>query len=183
MRKRIHSAAFAICLVTGAFGTQAYGADSSSSHSPTGETSIQREVRHELATLSRYTVFDNITYRVDGTQVTLGGQVTQPVLKDDAENAVKGIAGVTNVNDQIEVLPLSPMDQGIRRAVFRAIYDDPDLNRYALAPSIHIIVKNGRVTLEGSVANEMDRDIANIRTNSVSGVFAVTNNLRINTNL
>jgi hyperosmotically inducible protein len=115
--------------------------------------------------------------------VTLGGQVTQPVLKDDAENAVKGIAGVTNVNDQIEVLPLSPMDQGIRRAVFRAIYDDPDLNRYALAPSIHIIVKNGRVTLEGSVANEMDRDIANIRTNSVSGVFAVTNNLRINTNL
>jgi hyperosmotically inducible periplasmic protein len=180
MSKRAHSAAFAICLVAGAFGTQVHGADKTAAKS---ETNIQREVRHELATLSRYTIFDNIAYRVDGTQVTLLGQVVQPALKDDAEKAVKGIEGVTNVNDQIEVLPLSPNDEGIRRALFRAIYDDSDLNRYQLAPSIHIIVKNGRVTLEGAVINEMDKDIANIRANSVSGVFAVTNNLQINTGI
>src|ERR1700691_4345323 len=138
MRKRVHSATFAICLVAWVFGTQAQGADNIPS------TAILREVRHELVTLSRYTVFDNIAYRVDGTQVTLMGQVTQPVLKDDAGNAIKGIEGVTKVDNQIEVLPLSPMDDGVRKAVFRAIYGDPDLGRYGLqaVPSIHIIVKN-----------------------------------------
>ena len=182
MRKRIHSAAFAICLVAGVFGTQAYGADSGSKAAAAGPASaIQREVRHELVTLSRYSVFDNIAYRVDGTQVTLLGQVTQPVLKQDAENAVKGIEGVTQVNNEIEVLPLSPMDDGVRRAVFRAIYGDVDLGRYALqaVPSIHIIVKNGNVTLEGAVMNEMDKDVANIRANGVSGVFSVSNHLRV----
>lgn len=148
-----------------------------------GETAIQREVRHELATLARYTVFDNIAYRVDGTRVTLLGQVTQPVVKDDAGKAVKGIEGVTQVNNQIEVLPLSPMDEQIRRAVFRAIYDSEELNRYQAVPSIHIIVKNGDVTLVGSVSNEMDKDIANIRANQVPGVFHVTNNLQTNANL
>jgi hyperosmotically inducible protein len=151
---------------------------------PQGQgTTIQREVRHELATLARYTVFDNIAYRVNGTQVTLMGQVTQPAVKEDADKAVKGIEGVTQVNDQIEVLPLSPMDDQIRRAVFRAIYNSEELNRYQTAPSIHIIVKNGDVTLAGAVSNEMDRDVANIRANQVPGVFHVTNNLQINANL
>jgi hyperosmotically inducible protein len=184
MRKRAHSATFAICLITGVFGTQAHGADNSSAKAAPG-TAILREVRHELVTLSRYTVFDNIAYRVDGTQVTLMGQVTQPVLKDDAGNAVKGIEGVTKVDNQIEVLPLSPMDDGARRAVFRAIYGDPDLGRYGLqaVPSIHIIVKNGNVTLEGAVMNEMDKDLANIRANGVGGVFSVTNHLRIDSKI
>jgi hyperosmotically inducible protein len=146
---------------------------------------IQREVRHELMTLPRYGVFDLITYRVEGSQVTLSGQVTQPFIKDDAEKAVKGIEGVTKVNDQIEVLPLSPMDDGIRRAVFRAIYADPALTRYSFqsVATIHILVKNGNVTLEGAVATPMDKEIAGIRANSVPGIFAVANNLRVDGNI
>jgi hyperosmotically inducible protein len=165
-----------------AFAGQAFGADSNATKS---QTRIQREVRHELVTLSRYGVFDNIGYRVDGTQVTLVGQVTQPVLKDDAGSAVKGIEGVTQVNNNIEVLPLSPMDDGIRRAVYRAIYGDSSLSRYAFqaVPSIHIIVKNGDVTLEGAVANDFDKNLANTRANTVGGVFAVTNHLQVDSNL
>jgi hyperosmotically inducible periplasmic protein len=142
-------------------------------------------VRHELLSLSRYSVFDNIEYRVDGTKVTLVGQVVMPVLKDDAGNAIKGIEGVTAVDNQIEVLPLSPMDDGIRRAVFRAIYGDPGLSRYALqaVPSIHIIVHNGSITLTGAVATDMDKNVAGIRANAVPGTFAVTNNLQVDKNL
>lgn len=176
--KRVISSIAGVCMLA---APMAFGADSGTPKR--NESSIQREVRHELATLSRYTVFDNIAYRVDGSRVILTGQVTQPVLKDDAGSAVKGIEGVTGVNNQIEVLPLSPMDAQIRRAVFRAIYGNEELNRYQLAPSIHIIVKNGDVTLEGAVINEMDKDIANIQVNQVPGVFHVTNNLQIDTNL
>jgi len=183
MKKLEISAAFAVCLLTATMALTAYGADSSTSKGV--ESRIQREVRHELVTLSRYSVFDNIAYRVDGTQVKLVGQVVLPVLKDDAEKAVKGIEGVTKVDNQIEVLPVSPMDDGTRRAVFRAIYGDPNLSRYGLQaiPSIHIIVKNGNVTLEGAVMNEMDKEIANLRANEVGGVFAVTNHLRVDSNL
>jgi hyperosmotically inducible protein len=178
MKQRVISKIAGLCILV---APAVFGADNKTPQK--SESNVQREVRHELATLSRYTVFDSIRYRVDGTQVTLMGQVTQPVLKDDADSAVKGIEGVTGVNDQIEVLPLSPMDGQIRRAVFRAIYDKEELNRYQLAPSIHIIVKNGDVTLEGAVLNEMDKDIANIQANQVPGVFHVTNNLQIDTNL
>jgi hyperosmotically inducible protein len=161
----------------GSFAAAAYGA--------VATDAIQREVRHELVMLPRYGVFDFITYRVDGTQVTLSGQVTQPYIKDDAEKAVKGIEGVTKVNDQIEVLPLSPMDDGIRRAVFRAIYADPAMTRYSFysVATIHIIVKNGNVTLEGAVASAMDKEIAGIRANSIPGIFAVVNNLRVDGNI
>jgi len=161
------------------------GAFAATSGTVVKEDRIQREVRHELVTLSRYGVFDNISYRVDGTEVTLMGQVVEPVLKDDAASAVKGIEGVTRVNNQIEVLPVSPMDWGIRRAVYRAIYGDPGLSRYAFqaVPSIHIIVKNGHVTLEGAVANQMDSSLANIRANSVPGVFSVDNHLRLDAQL
>lgn len=183
MRKLATSVAFALSLLTASFTLPAHGADSDSKRSSKApESRIQREVRHELVTLSRYGVFDSIAYRVDGTRVTLMGQVVLPVLKDDAEKAVKGIEGVTAVNNQIEVLPVSPMDNGIRRAVFQAIYGDPSLrDRYGFqaVPSIHIIVKNGNVTLEGVVANEMDKNIVNLRANTVGGVFSVTNNLRL----
>jgi osmotically-inducible protein OsmY len=187
MRKLPASVAFALSLLTASFTLlPAQGADSDRKSSPKAESRIQREVRHELVTLSRYSVFDNLAYRVDGTRVTLLGQVVLPVLKDDAGNAVKRIEGVTQVDNQIEVLPLSPMDNGIRRAVFQAIYGDPDLrDRYGLQalPSIHIIVKNGNVTLEGAVANEMDKNIANLRANAVSGVFSVTNHLRVDSGI
>ncbi len=141
---------------------------------------LVKEVRHELVTLPYYGVFDNLSYRVDGSKVTLFGQVRDPVLKDQAGKAVKSIEGVSAVDNQIEVLPVSGMDDATRMAVYRAIYSKPTLQRYQLSavPPIHIIVKNGNVTLEGVVANEMDKNVAGIAANGVSGVFKVINNLR-----
>lgn len=142
---------------------------------------LTREVRHELVMLPYYGVFDDLTYRVDGDTVTLLGYVTRPTLKSDAENVVKSIEGVANVNNQIKVLPLSPNDDRIRVALYRAIYGQPGLDRYALqaVPPIHILVDSGKVTLEGVVANQGDKDMAGIRANTVSGVFSVANNLRL----
>jgi hyperosmotically inducible protein len=142
---------------------------------------LMNEVRHQLVLLPYYSVFDNLAYRVDGDKVTLTGQVRRPDIKDDAEKAVKGIEGVQSVDNRIQVLPLSPMDDQIRRAEFQAIYSFPSLQRYAdmAVPPIHIIVDNGHVTLEGVVDSEADKDAAGIRANSVPNVFAVTNNLRV----
>ena len=142
---------------------------------------VEREVRHELVTLPFYGVFDNLAFQVDGGTVTLLGQVSRPTLKTDAERVVKSIEGVERVINRIEILPLSPYDNRIRLATYRAIYGNTALNRYALqaVPPIHIIVKNGNVTLEGVVANEGDKNIADIQARSVPGVFSVTNNLRV----
>ncbi len=142
---------------------------------------ITREVRHELLMLPYLGVFDNLAYKVDGFNVTLMGQVTRPTLKSDAENVVKKIEGVEHVDNQIEVLPLSPMDERLRRQLYRAIYGYPALQKYAMGVQqpIRIIVRNGKVTLEGVVDNDSDKNIANIRANSVSGVFSVTNNLQV----
>jgi hyperosmotically inducible protein len=142
---------------------------------------IQREVRHELLMLPYFTVFDNIAYKVDGATVTLLGQVVNPVVKSDAGNAVKHIEGVEKVDNQIEVLPLSPMDNRSRTRLFRAIYGYPALQRYALGVQkpIRIIVKNGHVTLEGVVDSEGDKNIAGLRANGVPGIFSVDNNLQV----
>jgi len=142
---------------------------------------ITREVRHELLMLPYLGVFDNLAYKVDGYNVTLIGQVTRPTLKSDAENVVKKIEGVEHVDNQIEVLPPSPGDDRLRRQLYRAIYGFPALQKYALGVQqpIRIIVKNGKVTLEGVVDNEADKNIANIRANGVPGIFSVTNNLQI----
>jgi len=140
---------------------------------------LYKEVRHQLVMLPWYSVFDNLAYQVDGDKVTLSGQVTRPVLKSDAEAAVKNIEGVASVVNNIEVLPPSPMDDQLRRALYRAIYGDPGLSRYSIqaVPSIHIIVKNGNVTLEGVVDNETDKNLAGLRANQVPNVFSVKNNL------
>src|SRR5437667_94916 len=153
----------------------------SSAQSSRGPERLVKEVRHELVMLPYYNVFDNLAYKVDGGTVTLMGQVTRPTLKSDAERVVKSIEGVERVVNNIEVLPLSPNDDRLRLALFRAIYGDTALNRYGLqaVPPIHIIVNNGKVTLEGVVANEMDKNVANIRANGVPGVFSVKNNLRV----
>jgi hyperosmotically inducible periplasmic protein len=142
---------------------------------------LEERVRHELASLPYYTVFDSLAFRVDAGQVTLIGQVTQPVVKEDAERAVKKLAGVRSVNSQIEVLPLSRMDDQIRRSTYYAVYGYGPLERYGLGsePAIRIVVKNGHVTLTGVVANAIDRTIAYQRANTVPGVFSVTNNLLI----
>jgi osmotically-inducible protein OsmY len=146
-----------------------------------GEDRITKEVRHELVTLPYYSVFDDLAYKVDGDTVTLYGAVTRPTLKSDAENVVKKIEGVNRVINNIEILPLSPNDDQIRRAVYRAIYSQPGLDMYSLraVPTIHIIVKNGNVTLTGAVANEGDKDRANIAANGVPGVFAVKNDIQV----
>jgi hyperosmotically inducible protein len=153
---------------------------------PTGALSqrsidrIIKEVRHELVMLPYYGVFDNLSYKVDadGT-VTLLGQVSRPTLKSDAENVVKRIEGVEKVVNNIEVLPTSFSDDRIRRAAYRAIYGNSALSEYQLraVPPIHIIVKNGNITLEGVVARQMDKQIAGMQANSVHGAFSVTNNL------
>ncbi len=145
------------------------------------EDHLIREVHHELVMLPYYGVFDDLEYRVNGNNVTLMGHVTRPTLKSDAEHVVKGIEGVGNVDNQIQVLPLSPMDDRIRIAEYRAIYGETTLNRYALqaVPPIHIIVDNGHVTLVGVVANEADKNVAGLRANGVSGVFSVDNQLQV----
>jgi hyperosmotically inducible periplasmic protein len=143
---------------------------------------IYKEVRHELVMLPYYGVFDNLAYKVDpdGT-VTLLGQVARPTLKSDAENAVKRIEGVEKVVNNIESLPTSISDDRIRRATYGAIYGNSVLAPYQLraVPPIHIIVKNGHVTLEGVVARQMEKQIAGVQANSVHGVFSVTNNLQV----
>ena len=147
-----------------------------------GYDRVVKEVRHELVMLPFYGVFDNLSYSVtpDGT-VTLLGQVARPVLKSDAENAVKRIEGVEKVVNNIEVLPVSSVDDQIRRATYRAIYGNTVLNQYALraVPPIHIIVSRGHVTLVGVVARQMDKQIAEVQAKSVPGVFSVTNNLQV----
>jgi hyperosmotically inducible protein len=146
-----------------------------------GVQRITKEVRHELLMLPYFDVFDNISYKVDGYNVTLMGQVTRPTLKTDAARAVKDIEGVEKVDNQIEVLPPSPMDDRLRLRLYRAIYDYAPLQKYALGviKPIRIIVKGGRVTLEGVVDSEADKNVAGLRANGVSGTFSVTNNLTV----
>jgi hyperosmotically inducible protein len=142
---------------------------------------ITREVRHELLMLPYFGVFDNIAFKVDGSNVILLGQVTRPVLKSDAENSVKRIEGVEKVDNQIEVLPPSSQDDRLRVALFRAIYQYPPLQKYELGVQkpIRIIVKSGRVSLEGVVDSEADKNVAGLRANGVPGIFSVTNNLQV----
>jgi osmotically-inducible protein OsmY len=147
----------------------------------TSVSTLQEKVRHELVMLPYLNVFDDISYRVDEGTVTLFGEVTRPVLKLDAERAVKHLEGVTKVDNRIEVLPLSSFDNRIRVQTYRAIYGFAPLQRYGMGvvPSIHIIVKNGHVTLAGIVDRETDRNLAYLRANGVPGVFSVTNQLRV----
>jgi len=183
MEKEIRALFAALILTaTSAAAANAAGLPQESKHQRSEEkyrARLANQVRHQLVMLPWYSVFDNLAFRIDGDRVTLLGQVTRPVLKSDAEAAVKSIEGVASVKNEIEVLPLSAMDDQLRRAVYRAIYSGPGLQRYGLGaiPSIHIIVKNGNVTLEGIVDSEMDSNLANLRANQVPNVFSVKNNL------
>jgi osmotically-inducible protein OsmY len=149
------------------------------------EERLYREVRHELVMLPNLSLWDNLAYKVDGYKVTLLGQVRNASIKSEAENAVKHIEGVEQVDNQIQVLPPSPQDDRIRVAVARSIFDTPGLFPYAMqsVPPIHIIVQGGNVTLEGVVNSEGDRNLAEIKAKQVPGVFSVTNHLQVaNTN-
>ena len=147
-------------------------------------TRTERQVRHEIVMLPYLSVFDNIQFKVEGDKVTLMGQVTRPTLKSGAERVVEDIETVRTIDNQIEVLPVSPNDDRIRQAVARAIYYHPSFTRYSFqaVPPIHIIVKNGDVALEGVVATKFEKNVAGIQANGVSGVFSVTNNLQIEQN-
>jgi len=158
------------------------GATAGTSTNP-NVSAIANQVQHNLAMLPWYGVFDHLEYQVNGTQVILSGQVISEhaTTKDDAGKFVKSIPGVTSVVNNIEVLPPSRFDDQIRRAEFRAVFSHADLGRYTMGaiPQVHIIVKNGHVTLEGVVMNQMDKNVAGIVANGVSGVFSVENNLQI----
>ena len=147
---------------------------------PQTEQKLAREVRHQLVLLPYYSVFDNLGFSVNDDIVTLSGQVVQPTLKSDAEAAVKSVEGVAKVVNNIEVLPVSTNDDRLRLVLYRKIYGDTVLQKYSLqaVPPIHIIVKNGHVTLVGVVATEMEKNVAGVRANGVSGVFSVDNQLR-----
>jgi hyperosmotically inducible protein len=142
---------------------------------------IQRVVMHELLMLPYFGVFDNMEYQVNGDAVILLGLVTRPTLKSDAESVVKHIEVLSRANNNINVLPPSPMDDQLRLALFRAIYGYPSVEKYALGvqKAIRIIVKGGHVDLDGVVDSMADKETAGIRTNGVSGIFMVTNNLRV----
>lgn len=169
---------FACCF---AFCTLVLTQDAQRGPSPRDEERIVREVRHELLMLPYVDVFDYLAYNVNGYDVTLIGQVVRPSIRSDAENVVKRIEGVEKVDNHIEVLPPSPMDDRLRVRLFRAIYGYPALQKYELGvlKPIRIIVKSGRVTLEGVVDSEADKNLAGLRANTISGVFSVTNNLQV----
>lgn len=145
------------------------------------EAWLSNQVHYRLATIPWYGVFDNLQYQIDGRRVILLGQVVNPVMSSEAESSVKSIAGVTQVENKIQVLPLSPFDNQTRWAEYRAIFSEPSLSRYSMGaiPSIHIIVDNGHVTLVGYVNSKMDRDLAGMRARQVPDVFSVTNDLRV----
>lgn len=142
--------------------------------------SLEQEVRHQLILQPFYGVFDNLEFTVDGGQVTLTGQVVRQVLKIDAEKAVRRIPGVTGVTNQIELLPVSPNDDRIRMGVWREIYSQSSMLKYATqtVQPIHIIVKNGNVTLMGVVNNRADSIVADMAAKRVPGIFSVNNQLQ-----
>lgn len=149
---------------------------------PADESELIQKVRHNLLMLPYYGVFDDLGFRVSGGTVTLLGEVTRPSLKDDAGSTIKKIPGVTTVVNNIEVLPLSPSDDRIRIATYRAIYSDASLSiryAYGAAPAIHIIVKNGNIRLEGVVMSLMDKNLAGVRAKGVPGTFNVENDLKV----
>lgn len=171
---------FALLLVLSfALTLTTWKSEAQSQAEPKNSQNLIKEVRHQLVLLTYYSVFDQLSFKVEGSRVVLLGQVVRPSLKSDAEAVVKNIEGIGDVENNIEVLPPAPMDDQIRRAVFRAIYSEPSLSRYALSavPSIHIIVKGGHVALEGVADNATDKNIAGMRANGVPNVFSVENNL------
>jgi hyperosmotically inducible protein len=147
-----------------------------------GTERIETQVRHELNMIPYVNAFDYVAFTVDANgSVTLTGEVTNPVVKSDAGNVVKRIEGVEQVNNQIQVLPVSFFDDGLRLRLFRTIYGYPTLEKYRLGVEkpIRIIVENGHVTLMGVVDSEMDKNIAGMRANGVPGVFSVDNQLKV----
>ena len=182
-RHMLQKVALAIVFVS-CSGTASFAQRGTAQPAPAEEKypdTLSREIHHQLNVLPYYSVFDNLIFRVQGGKVTLGGSVVRPTLKVHAEQAVKDLSGVISVVNQIEVLPVSTSDDELRRALYRAIYEDKALERYAIStqPSIHIVVKNGNVDLEGTVDSETDRSQAGARAQSAANVLQLKNNLTV----
>jgi hyperosmotically inducible protein len=173
--RTILAALLGFALVASAF------ASSSLADNQAAAQRLNKEVHHALAMIPQFTVFDDVSYRIDGGSVTLYGEVRNAVIKDEAQAALKHIEGVEQVVNHIEILPVSFNDDQIRRQVARAVFADPRLSMYAIqpVPPIHIIVKNGHVDLVGLVRTQTDKDSAFIRANGVPGVFSVENRLQV----
>ncbi|HEX8501130.1 MAG TPA: BON domain-containing protein [Pyrinomonadaceae bacterium] len=179
--KSILNRAAALCAALILTATFAAAAPDERGGQRTPQEQLSKKVRKELVTLPYYGVFDNLTYSIDGSTVTLSGQVVQPSTRKDAERRVKRLAGVERVVNQIEVLPFSSFDDSIRVSAYRALFGwDSPLFRYGRGtnPSIHIVVERGNLTLEGVVSNEGHRNLARMLVSSIPGVFSVTNNLQ-----
>jgi hyperosmotically inducible protein len=176
IRKALHLQMILAVFLFGLAGT------AMASNTPAQPTSLADQVRHQILMLPYYTVFDNIGFTIqDQNTVVLTGQVTLAFEKDDAAAAMQSIKGVRKVINNIEILPLSRFDNSIRFATYWAIYSKPGFEKYAIQahPPIKIIVKNGHVTLDGYVLNELEKTTADLAANSVPGVFSVTDNLKI----
>ena len=172
----------AALLATALFPALTFAWSANTGVQPLSERSgLEQRVREEVASLQYYSVFDNLSFRVDGSRVELSGQVTQAVVKEDAERAVRRLPGVSSVSNEIEVLPTSRGDDRIRRDVYYAVYGYGPLQRYGagLHPAIRIVVKNGNVSLIGAVSNAADRAIVYQRVMTVPGVFSVSNHLLV----
>ena len=157
-------------------------ADQTPARNVLSQSGLEQQVRHALVTQPFYSLYDDMNYKVNGTNVTLTGKVLNPVLKSDAEAAVKRIPGVGQVVNQIEVLPLSPFDNRVRRTVYLTLFSsNSPLFRYGLGadPSIHIIVENGHVTLTGTVSSAADKTMATHFVSGLYGLFSVTNDLTV----
>jgi len=178
--KTIKNKIVALAAMLAIAASAAVAAPKATAQQASGDQPVAQQVRHELLMLPYYGIFDNLAYQVEGSTVTLYGQVTRPVTRSDAEASVKRIKGVAQVVNNIEVLPASSFDDAIRARTVREMWRTAGLYRYTLGthPSLHIIVRGGHVTLEGVVANKTDKQLAYLAASRVPGVFSVTNNVR-----
>ncbi|MFM9903323.1 MAG: BON domain-containing protein [Pyrinomonadaceae bacterium] len=169
---------FALIFTIATFSVLSVNAQSYTSANQAAEKTVEQKVYKEILKLPRYGVFDFISFQVNGSTVTLTGKVYSLGTKGQAARYVKDIAGVSTVINNIEELPLSSFDDQIRREALRT-FARHGLYRYfwETRPDVRIIVENGRITLEGYVANSGDYNTLNILANGVSNVFRVQNNL------
>jgi hyperosmotically inducible protein len=178
---RLAGFAFLCAVATHGVAGQTVPVRNSAKPPENGASNLSREIHHQILVLPFYSVFDSINFTLEGRKVTLTGQVLRRSLKENAEGAMRSIEGVDTVINQIEVLPASPADDDLRRAVYRALYEDSTLERYAVqnVPPLHIIVKNGSVALAGSVESLSDKNLAGARARAVPKVTAVRNDLAV----
>jgi|ERR1017187_530320 hyperosmotically inducible protein len=169
-------------LVAAVLVATAMAADKGNPKAPLTGADLEKGVRHGILMYPKYTLWDDISFRIDNGNVELFGAVSQPYKKSDIEHIVQRIPGVASVTNEIKVLPLSRQDDQLRLQVARAIFRDPMLSRYSMGavPSIHIIVDNGHVTLTGAVNNTVDKQVAGMRASGAGLSFGpVINNLTV----